>query len=78
MDMGKLREISEHRVCPVCRVEFRTIPAKKDEAEVPALWQFSDHLRIHQPTQAQWTEAHNKIQAGKESAKAAERRSLSV
>ena len=78
MDMGKLAEMAACRKCPVCGEEFRTKPATRDEQEVAALAQFSDHLRIHQPTQAQWTEAHNKIQAGKESAKAAERRSLSV
>lgn len=66
MDLGKLRELSDHRVCKQCGAEFRSIPAKNNEAEVPALQQFSDHITIHQPTGAQWTEAYNKIQAGKQ------------
>jgi uncharacterized protein with PIN domain len=71
MDMGKLRNLSEHRVCPECRAEFRTIPASNGNQEIPALVQFSDHLTLHQPTATQWTEAHNRIQDGKERAKRA-------
>ena len=68
MDLGKLRELSEHRICLQCGAEFRTIPATKDAPEVPALAQFSDHSTIHQPTGAQWVEAYDRIQARKKSA----------
>lgn len=63
MDLGKLSELSHHRKCLECGAEFET-----NEKET-ALQQFADHSRIHQPTQSQWTEAYNKIQAGKERAK---------
>jgi hypothetical protein len=69
MDLGKLRELSEHRVCKECGAEFHTKLATKDSPEIPALAQFCDHITEHQPTVAQWTEAHNKIQKGRESAK---------
>jgi hypothetical protein len=69
MDLGKLAELGSHRVCQVCGAEFYTIPAQKGEPEIPALVQFSDHITEHQPTGAQWTEAYNKIQRGKESAR---------
>jgi hypothetical protein len=72
MDLGKLRNLSEHRTCQDCGAEFRTIPASKDgQQEQSALMQFSDHLTTHQPTGDQWATAHERIQAGKESAKAA-------
>jgi hypothetical protein len=50
MDLGKLGELSHHRICQECGAEFETIPAKADTAEIPALAQFSEHVRIHQPT----------------------------
>lgn len=59
MDSGKLSELSEHRVCQECGAEFRT--KKVEGQEVSALQQFSDHVTVHQPTPAQWTEAYNKI-----------------
>jgi hypothetical protein len=60
MDLGKLTELSSHRVCNECGAEFETIPASKEEPEISALVQFSDHLTTHQPTLAQWTEAYLK------------------
>lgn len=66
MDLGKLRELSDHRVCLECGAEFNTILATKDTPEQPAMAQWSDHLTIHQPTPAQWAVAHELIQAGKQ------------
>ncbi len=43
---------------------------------VTELRRMSDHLTTHNPTPAQWTEAYNKIQAGKEKAKAAAKKEL--
>jgi hypothetical protein len=60
MDLGKLTELSNRRVCNECGMEFKTIQASKEEPEIPALAQFSDHLTTHQPTLAQWTEAYRK------------------
>jgi hypothetical protein len=60
MDLGKLSELSEHRVCKECGAEFHS------DKEQSALQKFSDHVRIHQPTPEQWTEAYNKIQEAKE------------
>lgn len=59
MDLGKLAELQHHRKCLECGEELET-----DENET-ALVKFSDHLVVHQPTASQWTEANNKIQAGK-------------
>ena len=69
MDLGKLSELSHHRVCQQCGAEFETILETKGNPGVPALAQFSDHLTEHQPIVAEWTEAYNKIRAGKESQK---------
>ena len=63
MDLGKLAELAVRRVCQECGAVFET-----NENET-ALAQYSDHSRLHQPTQAQWTEAYSKIQASKERAK---------
>lgn len=57
MDLGKLRGLSERRVCGECGAEFETNESQG------ALEQWSDHLTIHQPTGAQWAEAHLRIQA---------------
>lgn len=65
MDLGKLSELSEHRVCRECGAEFETIPGTKSSPEVPALQQFSDHLVVHQPRPELWAAAHNKIQSQK-------------
>jgi hypothetical protein len=56
MDLGKLTELSSHRICNECGAEFETIQASKEEPEMPALAQFSDHLTTHQPTLARCTE----------------------
>jgi hypothetical protein len=69
MDLGRLRELSEHRTCQECGAEFRT--KQEDGREVPALEQFSDHLTVHQPTPFQWATAHQRIQAGRERQKVA-------
>ena len=69
MDLGKLTELSHHRVCQSCGAEFETIPGTKDAPEVPALQQFSDHVTIHQATGVQWAEAYSRIQELKERAK---------
>lgn len=66
MDLGKLSEMSEHRICKECGAEFRTIRVA-NEPELSALMQFADHSTIHQPTLGQWTVAHNLIQAAKRS-----------
>lgn len=63
MDLGKLSELSMRRKCLECGAVFVT------NEEGTALAKYSDHSVIHQPTGAQWTEAYNKIQAGKERAK---------
>lgn len=60
MDLGKLSELSEHRKCLVCGEKFDT------DKDGTALMKFSDHSTVHNPTGAQWTAAHNKIQAAKE------------
>ena len=70
MDLGKLRKMSEHRVCGVCGMEFWEIPAARGNSAVPVLEQFSDHQATHNPSPAQWVEAHRRIVAGRESAKA--------
>jgi len=67
MDLGKLREIADKRVCSQCGEVFRT--KEVDGQQVGALAQYADHSVIHQPSPAQWTEAYAKIQAGKEKKK---------
>ena len=62
-DLGKLAELSHHRKCVVCGMEFET------DEKGSALAQYADHSIIHNPTPGQWTEAYEKIQAGKERAK---------
>ena len=69
MDLGKLRDLAHHRTCRECGAEFETIAETRDQEEVPALQQFSDHLTSHQATPEQWAVAHGKIQASKGSAK---------
>jgi len=54
---------AESRVCGYCGAKFDDLPGK------PALEQFSNHQASHNPSPAQWTEAHNRIQKGRESAK---------
>lgn len=57
---------SGSRVCPVCGAEFETIAGSKERPEVPALEQFSGHMGAHNPSPAEWAEAHKRIGAGKE------------
>ena len=59
----------EVRVCHECGAEFGEIPETKDSPAVTALEQFSDHQGVHNPSPAQWAEAHKRIEAGKERAK---------
>lgn len=70
MDLGKLSEMSERRVCKECGAEFRTV-RQKDVPDLTAMQQWSDHLTLHQPTAAQWGEAYKMIQRGKEQGKSA-------
>lgn len=67
MDLGKLSELSMRRKCQVCGAVFESTP------EASALVQYSDHSATHNPSPAQWTEAYEKIQASKESAKKREK-----
>ena len=64
MDLGKLAEMSEYRVCQECGEEFHTIETK--EEKLTAMQQFCDHIASHQPTMAQWTNAYHIIRFGKE------------
>lgn len=66
MDLGKLRELSHHRVCQDCGAEFETILGTKTDQEIPALAQFCDHIVIHNPDSTQWQKAHELIQKQKE------------
>ena len=61
----------DKRECGVCGATFRNTENAKGEVLVSALEKFSDHQAIHNPSPAQWAEAHKRIQAGKESEKAA-------
>lgn len=58
----------DHRVCQECGQEFKT-EVRKGQEELTATQQFVDHMGTHQPTMGQWATAHQRIQAGKESAK---------
>jgi len=51
------------RTCGYCGAKFEDLPGK------PALEQFSDHQAKHNPSPAEWTEAHKRIQDARESAK---------
>ena len=64
MDLGKLSELAERRVCKECGAEFKT--KMVDGQQVKALAQFADHLIMHQPTPEQWKTAYEKIQSLKE------------
>jgi hypothetical protein len=65
MDLGKLSEMSERRVCKECGAEFRTV-RQKDVPDLTAMQQWSDHLAGHQPSPAQWTDAYTLIREGRE------------
>ena len=62
-------QTGEVRRCWECGAEFQEIPATKEKQAVTALEQFVTHTSVHNPSPAAWTEAHSRIQAGKESAK---------
>lgn len=57
------------RVCRKCGAVFQEVAGTKERPAVTALEQFADHSTIHQPSPAQWVEAHNRIQEAKETAK---------
>lgn len=57
------------RVCGVCGAEFQGKGETKQGREMSALEEFSNHTASHNPSPAQWTEAHRKIQDGKEQSK---------
>jgi hypothetical protein len=61
----------EKRVCGRCGAEFTDVGASRDNPARTALEQFSDHQSEHNATPGQWSEAHKRIQAGKEAAKSA-------
>lgn len=54
------------RVCGICGATFEGEAGTKEKLEVTSLQQFVEHQADHNPSPAQWTEAHNKIQAGKQ------------
>ena len=59
----------ESRVCGQCGAEFEDVPEVRGQVAVSALQQFTDHQASHNPSPAQWAEAHKRIEAGKERAK---------
>jgi hypothetical protein len=60
---------SGDRVCGVCGEVFERIQAKGGNLEISALEQFSNHVTQHNPSPAQWLEAHRRIQSGREMSK---------
>jgi hypothetical protein len=58
-------------ICASCGAKFEEIPETKERARITALEQFSDHVAVHNPSPAQWTEAYRKIEEGRERAKKA-------
>jgi len=59
----------ESRVCGDCGALFQDIPGNKETPMVTALQQFADHTAVHNPSPAQWAEAHKRIEFGKASLK---------
>jgi hypothetical protein len=55
----------ETRTCGICGAKFRDTE-EKGKVTVTALEKFTDHIAEHNPTPDKWTEAHKRIQAGKE------------
>lgn len=53
--LGGLLEIAQHRICTECGEEFES------NSSASALEQFADHVAIHQPTVAQWSNAYGII-----------------
>lgn len=66
------------RVCGICKAEFQGVAATREDRAKAVLEEFSDHMKSHNQSPAQWTEAHRRIQAGKDRAKAKEKESLSA
>jgi hypothetical protein len=60
------------RTCAVCGEVFENTLSPKGEILVAALEKFSDHLTVHNPSPAQWGQAHHLIQRGKERSKGQE------
>jgi hypothetical protein len=60
------------RTCGVCGEKFEDVVDAKGNVTNPSLAQFSDHQAFHNPSPAQWAEAHKRIEAGKERAKKTE------
>jgi hypothetical protein len=54
---------SASRTCGYCGAEFQDKPGSA------ALAEFADHVASHNPSPAQWTEAHERIVKSRESAK---------
>jgi hypothetical protein len=59
MDLGRLVELSERRICPVCLAIFWT------ERDRSALQRIAEHLIEHQPSPEQWAVAYQRIQERK-------------
>ena len=55
----------EKRVCGVCGAEFRDKKDRAGNVVESTLNQFADHQASHNPSPAQWAEAHKRIEAGK-------------
>lgn len=64
---------SGERTCGICGEMFAEIPATRETAKVTALEQHSDHMAEHNPSAAQWGEAHRRIQRGRELSKNADK-----
>jgi hypothetical protein len=58
---------TDRRVCGLCGARFKDVVDGKGVVQVSMLEQFSDHQAEHNPTPAQWAEAHHRIQMAKES-----------
>jgi hypothetical protein len=57
------------RVCGVCGKLIEGMAETKEARAQSALEQFTAHQAEHNPSPALWTEAHKRIQAGKDRAK---------
>jgi hypothetical protein len=64
----KPEDYPTNRICPDCSAMF---PREQIE-------EHAAHMATHAPTAGQWVEAHQKIVQGKDSAKAAEKATLSA
>lgn len=64
----------EGRECGICGEKFQDKVDSKGNLLESALAQFSDHQAFHNPTADKWATAHDRIQAGKEKAKEADKK----